>query len=194
MSDPLELRIEKSIEVIPHELKRTETHAAIEALCEKNAWPLRWQKTDLSRTIHPDDLFAIAKSPDSNYLYIPFELENEKKTHAALYAKAKTYFDYQDTDKCFREWGYFRTFNPLFQFANEERMINFLDFLTAKCRCIYYRGEIRHSCLPHGLKKPAITTNTFLFTYDALVYNNVGGKILFTPADYTTRAYSFADL
>lgn len=194
MSDACELTIEKSLELIPHELKRTATHAVIEALCETNAWPLRWQKTDLHRTIHPDDLISIAPSPDGNYRYIPFELENEKKTREALYAKAKTYFDYYDTDKCLTEWGYFRKFNPLFQFANEERMRNFLDFLTAQCRCVHYRGKIRHSCLPYGLQKPAIITNTFLFTHDTLVYNNPSGKILFTPADYATRAYSFADL
>jgi hypothetical protein len=186
MSDPYELWSEKSLENVEHELKRTETHATIEALSEAEGWPLRWRKTDLYRHVDPDDQFTI------NTTHFVFEEENKKKTFEDLYKKAERHFDYWDTDRAFRDWG-FRTPNILWQFPNNERMLNFLDYLTGKCNCTYYRGKIRHTCL-RELGKPPITTKTFIFAYDDLIYNHRDENILYTAADYTKRSYSFSDL
>lgn len=192
MSDPYELSPDKSLETVEHELKRTETHAVIEQLSEKHGWELHWQKTDLYRTVEPDDLFAITKGGETQYFF--FEEENHKKTHEDLYRKAKRYFDYYDTDRCFKEWGYFRKFNVLFQFENEGRMKNFMQFMNGTCRCTYYRGAIHHTCLPHALKQPPITTKNFLFTHDGLIYHESGEPFVFTAADHAKRSYSLREL
>ena len=189
MSDPYELSPEKSLETIGHELKRTDTHAAIERLCEEENWELRWRKTDLYRTVDPDDLFAITKDGRIHYFF--FELENRRKTMEDLYAKVKRYFDYWDTEKCLREWGYFRKFNVLFQFPNGERMRNFIDFLAGKCNCTHYRGGIKHTCLPYGRKETPISASNFLFTHDKLMTTDPAGRILACPDG---RTISFGEV
>ena len=186
MSDPYELSPEKSLTLVEHDLKRTSTHAAIEALAESMRWKLGWQKTDLYRTVEPDDLFRI------NDTYVFFELENHKKNHIDLYGKARRYSEYCAAGECLRDWG-FRNPHVLFQFATEERMRNFLDYLTGICNCTHYRGTIRHTCV-RELRKAPIRASNFLFTHDAAVYGETAGKILRSAADYAARAYSFSEI
>jgi Replication-relaxation len=188
MSDPYELSPDKSLENVEHEVKRTETHAAIEALSDKHGWPLRWRKTNLYRTIEPDDLFTLQTT---NFF---FEEENKKKTHEALYAKAKRYFDYCDTQRCENQW-HFRKPYVLFQFATKERMMNFLDYLTGRCSDLCYErgGKMVHMCLKK-IGKPPITTGNFIFTFDEAIWNETDSTILYRASDYAKRSYSFAEL
>lgn len=191
MQDPIEISPEHSLLTFEHDLKRARTHEKIERLCDKNGWDLFWTKSDLYRTVEPDDMFIITR-PDKKVAFF-YEEENKEKEFADLYAKVRRYFDYWDTDKCFKQWGYFRTFNVLFQFSTEERMTNFLKYLNGHCHCLYYRGKLKHTCLP-GKAQKTITTTNFLFTTDALIAKDTGGEIFKTPKDYEKAAYSFANL
>jgi hypothetical protein len=187
MHDPIEISPEHSLLTFEHDLKRARTHEKIERLCDKNGWELFWQKSDLYRTVEPDDMFIITR-PDKR---IPFfyEEENKEKTFEELYEKVRRFFDYWDTDKCLKQWGYFRTFDVLFQFPTEARMTNFLKYLNGYCHCLYYRGKLKHTCLPGKGQKTIMTTN-FLFTTDELIAKDIGGEIFKTPKDYQQRSYS----
>lgn len=164
----------------------------MEQLCEREGWEFVGEHADLYRTIEPDRLFGI-KKPGREWIALPFEEENHKKTFEDLYIKAVRYYDYWDTAKCEREWGWFRQFHVLWQFPNKERMMNFVRFLAGECDCHYYRGKIRHTCLPHGLRKKPLLVSNFWFTHDELT-KDIGGKIWITPKDYATAVYSLNDL
>jgi hypothetical protein len=191
MQDPIEISPEHSLLTFQHDLKRAYTHEGIERLCDKNGWDLFWTKSDLYRTVEPDDMFIITR-PDKKIAFF-YEEENEPKTFEKLYDKVRRYFDYWDTDKCLKQWGYFRTFNVLFQFSTEERMTNFLKYLNGHCHCLYYRGKLKHTCLP-GKKQKTITTTNFLFTTDEQIAKDIGGDIFKTPKDYEKVSYSLSSI
>jgi hypothetical protein len=192
MGDPKPFEVEHSLLTLDHELKISDTQYELEQLCKREGWAFSSQQTDLYRTIEPDRLFGI-KKPGGTWIALPYEEENKKKTHEDLYAKAARYYDYWNTAKCEHDWGWFRQFHVLWQFPNEERMMNFVRYLAGDCQCHYYRGKKRHTCLPHGLRKKPLLVSNFLFTHDALT-RDIGGKIWVTPKDSGIASYSLNDL
>ena len=190
MGEGKEFEAEHSLLTIEHELKQAETQYRIEQLCEKANWNFFAQHADLYRTVDPDRLFGIDKG--AGFIPLFYEEENRKKDFADLYKKARRFYDYFDSEKCQKEWGWFRRFHVLWQFPNEERMMNVVRFLAGECQCHFYRGKIKHTCLPHGLREKALKVPTFWFTHDELT-KDIGGKIWVTPLDYP-KTYSFHDL
>lgn len=194
MSDPLEFNAERSVLNFQHDLKRADTRFRIELLCEEKGWILHWRKTDLYRTVEPDDLFAITKPETGDTSYVFFEQENKKKTFEKLYEKVRRYYDIYGTDKCLKEWGDFKTFTVIFQFSNEERRTNFLRFITGECDCRHYRGKLKHTCLPHGLREKPLKVSNIWTTTDELVAADIGGDIFKPLKDHATATRSFLAL
>lgn len=188
LGDPKELKADRSPLVMGHEIARTKRHFQIERYFREQGWRLGWQKTDLYRAdIEPDDLLTKTVGDRTSYFFL--EREEEKKTFENLYWKALGYYDIFNKDKCLKQWG-FRTFNVIFDFREKVRMDNLINYLKGECHCGYYRGTIRHTCLPHIRQKPIAASN-FLFTHDAIADADISGKIFITPAGNT---YSFSDL
>jgi hypothetical protein len=180
---------ERSLLTLEHELKQADTQFALEQLCEKQGWKFFAAHNDLYRTVEPDRLFGIDKGNGMIPLF--YEEENRKKDFQDLYVKARRYHDYFNTEKCAKDWGWFKTFHVLWQFPNEERMTNFVRFLAGECDCRFYRGKIKHTCLAHGLQEEALKAPGFWFTHDELT-KDIGGRIWITPANAST--HSFDDL
>jgi hypothetical protein len=186
--DPKPFEPEHSLLTLEHETKLADTHFRLEQFCESEGWAFSARQTDLAHSVKPDRLFAIDKG--HGFLPLFYEEENKKKDFQNLYEKAVRYFDYWDTYSCEREWGWFRKFHVLWQFPNEERMINFVRFLAGECQCTKFRGTVKHTCLPHGLRKKILKADTLWFTHDELT-KDIGGKIWLTPQ---VRQYSLSDL
>lgn len=191
MGEPKEFEAEHSLLTLEHELKQAETQYQLEQMCEKRGWKFFAAHNDLFRTVEPDRLFGIDKG--NGFIPMFYEEENRKKDFQDLYAKARRYYDYFDTEKCKKEWGWFRNFHVIWQFPNEERMMNFIRFLAGECDCHFYRGKIKHTCLPHGLREKPLLVSNFWLTYDALT-KDIGGNIWIAPKDYAGKVYSFQDL
>jgi hypothetical protein len=188
MGDPKPFEPEHSLLTVEHELKLSETQYRLERLAEANGWKFLAKQSDLNRTVKPDRLFGIDKG--QGFVPLFYEEENKKKDLQDLYEKAVRYYDYWNTANCEKAWGWFRTFHVLWQFPNEERMQNFLHFLAGECHCSHYRGKLRHTCLPYGLRKKTLKVDNFWFTHDELT-KDIGGKIWLTPQ---CKQYSLADL
>jgi Replication-relaxation len=190
LGDPKELDPEHSTETLRHELERADFHLAVESLCGSRGWTLYWRKTDLSRSVDPDDLFAIEKGTGTSYLF--YEKERRRKTLDDLYVKARRYYDLYGTDKCLTEWGDFTTFRVIFEMRSEESAANLLAHLAGECRCRHYRGKLKHTCLSGTGKKPLKVANIWVTWKSAT--DDVAGRIFLTPADRGAKAYSFDDL
>jgi hypothetical protein len=183
-TDPKELIRDHSPLTIEHEIKRARFHAKVVAMCQKQKLELFWKKTDLKRTVEPDDVFAIKSAERTAYYF--FELENKRKSFRELLAKYRRYDEYYGSDRCRNEWKDFSTFTVVTQIRSEEARQNILRFLSGKPVHVYMSGVRR------TIVNPApILGAMFWFTTDEIVADGVEGQIFETPRDCGERRYGF---
>jgi hypothetical protein len=189
-TDPMEFKRTRSSLTLEHDVKCARTQLRLAKYCDERGLELYCQKTDLSRSVDPDRLFAIFNPATNRKAFFFYEAENKKKDFEDLFLKCEPYQKLYGSEACLREWGEFTEFKVILQFANAHEHDHFLDYLAGVCRCTYRRGRLAHTCRPAAPLRQA----TFWFTTDALISSDIGGSIFKTPRDYKTRAYSFLDL
>lgn len=123
--------------------------------------------------MNPDAVFGLtdsAKQKDSRSHYYFLELEKSRQGHyrdglSLLMKKVDAYFNYFNSDKCEREWKWFRQFRVILVLRNEQRRRNLLAKLSERY---------------HHRMFWVITEE--LYKYD------IHGRIFQTPRDYLEGA------
>lgn len=164
---------EKSPHSLVHEDEITSFHLELKKL----PFELSWDQRDLKRTVNPDAVFGLTDSPkrkDSRTHHYFLEIEKSRQGHyrdglSLLLKKIDGYFNYFNSDKCEREWKWFRQFRVILVVRNEQRRRNLLAKLSEG-----YRHRM------------------FWVTTEELYKQDVCGRIFQTPRDYLEGAlYSF---
>ncbi len=177
-TDPKELIQDHSPLTLEHEIKRARFHMIIVALCERHGLELFWRKTDLNRTVLPDDVFAIKGNGATAYYF--FELENKRKCFKEFLEKYERYERYYGTDKCKQEWKDFQTFIVVTQMRTEEARMNLLRFFAGEPVTEYRGGKGRSVINPTPIKHGYLWFST---EADPFAFK--------TPLDYRIVTYTF---
>jgi hypothetical protein len=115
----------------PHEVAITEFHVELKLLAEKHNLKLVWHQSDLRRTINPDAMFTLTSPSGVHVFFLEMERSkpgNYRDGKPQITRKLEKYYDYYDSDKCEKEWG-FRKFRIIVSMRNEERRDNLLKVI-----------------------------------------------------------------
>jgi len=163
---------EKSPYSLVHDQEITAFHLEL-----GSAYPgvVLWQQRDLKKTVNPDAMFGLSKDGKSA-VYFFLEIEKSRPNHfregrSGLEAKLLRYDEYRASDRCEKEWRFFRNYRVIVVVKTDERRLNLLAKLSV--------------VLPYRF---------IWITAEEIYKKDIMGNIFLTPKDYTRAAYSFSDL
>jgi hypothetical protein len=129
-----------SARTLDHELEISQFHIALRHFCDHHSFELRWQQSDLKHGVNPDAYFSITdprkESKNTNHFFLEVErakLGNYKDGEASIIRKLKAYYEYYNSDKCEKHWG-FRTYRVIVVLRNNDRRANLLQAMQAELK------------------------------------------------------------
>jgi Fe2+ or Zn2+ uptake regulation protein len=124
---------EHSERTLDHELEISYFHVALQELCDRHGFVLRWKQSDLKHGVNPDAYFAISGSKGTNHFFLEVErakIGNYQNGEPSIIRKFARYYEYYNTHPCERTWG-FRTYRVVVVLRNNERRMNLLRAMQA---------------------------------------------------------------
>jgi hypothetical protein len=160
---------------VEHELGLSQFHIDLEDLCEKRGWELYWRQFDLKNGIDPDAYFRITTDKGGYHFFL--ENERQKPSHKKQFRKWATYYDYYNSDRCMKEWG-FRQYRVVIIEGTEERTAHLLNTLATipqhQPSCKWYPPRNgKCDCTPH-----LVNHRMFWVTSED---QDITGKVFRTP-------------
>jgi hypothetical protein len=119
---------EHSERTLDHELEISYFHVALQDLCDRNDFALRWKQSDLKHGVNPDAYFSISGSKGTNHFFLEVErakIGNYKYGEPSIIRKLAAYYKYYNTPPCEHVWG-FKTYRVVAILRNDERRANLL--------------------------------------------------------------------
>jgi Replication-relaxation len=128
---------EHSERTLDHELGISFFHLSLQELCDRYAFRLRWQQSDLKHGVNPDAYFSVTNprqdGKNTHHFFLEVErakIGNYKNGKPSIIRKLKRYYDYYNTHGCEEAWG-FRTYRVVTVLRNDERRKNLLHAMEA---------------------------------------------------------------
>jgi hypothetical protein len=129
---------EHSERTLDHELGISFFHLSLQELCDRHAFTLRWQQSDLKRGINPDAYFSVTnpgkEGKNTHHFFLEVErakIGNYRDGEPSIIRKLKRYYDYYNTPGCEEAWG-FRTYRVVTVLRNDARRNNLLRAMQAE--------------------------------------------------------------
>lgn len=166
---------EHSERTLDHELQITQFHLQLTRTFKGPRYRVRWHQSNIKRGgVAPDAYFSITDTtlpPDKNTDHYFLEIErakigNIKDGEPSIIRKLAHYYEYYDTPKCEKDWG-FRRFRVITVVRTADKQYNL---------CERMREHYAH--------------RMFWITTEPHVKESIAGEIFRTPKDWTKVGYS----